>query len=129
MSERSFSRVLLTALAIWVAGVVVIRLTDGYVLSPGSGFIVGYVAAALAGPPTVWIGARMTGYRLGEMVGPTLVICMVALPLDGFVMGFAPTIYTDPGRIHLLAPLFLWAFGCACISAFFMAGGVRSLET
>lgn len=121
-------RVVMTALAIWVAGVVVIRFADSLVLTDGPGFLVGYGVAALAGPPTVWVASRMSGYPLREIVPPTLVICMVALPLDGLVMGFFPTVYTDPSRIHFLAPLFLWAFGWACISAFVIAGGTRALE-
>ena len=128
MSERSFVRVVVTALVIWVAGVVVIRLADSLVLTDGPGFIVGYFVAALSGPPTVWIGARMSGFPVREIVPPTLVICMVALPLDGLVMGFFPTVYTDPSRIHFLAPLFLWAFGWACVSAFAMAGGTRVFD-
>jgi hypothetical protein len=125
MSQRSFLRVVVTALAIWIAGVVVIRLADSLVLTEGPGFLIGYGVAALAGPPTVWAAARMTGYSIREIVPATLVICMIALPLDGLVMGFFPTVYTDPSRIHFLAPLFLWAFGWACISAFVMAGGAR----
>lgn len=128
MPERSFTRVVMTALAIWVAGVVAIRLADELILTDGPGLIIGYAAGALAGPPTVWITSRITGYRLEEIVAPTLVICMIALPLDGFVMGFAPTIYTDPARIQFLAPMFLWTFGWACLSAFVMAGGPRCLD-
>ncbi len=120
-APRSFARIVLAALLIWLAGIVLIRLLGHYVLLDGLGFIIGYVVAALAGPPTVWISAKLVGAPTNDMVSATLIICMIALPLDGLVMGFFPEIYTDAARIRYLAPLFLWAFGWACLSAYVMA--------
>ncbi len=122
MRPRSVSRTLLATLIIWVVGVVLIRLSEDYILTDGAGFIVGYVAAALGGPPTVLFGSMVTGFPVRRMMEPTLVIAAFALVADGLVMGFIPEVYTSPDRIHYLAPLFLWTFGWACVSAFFMAG-------
>ncbi len=123
LAQRSLMRTLLVALVVWIAGVVGIRLGGNSILVDGPGFIIGYVIMALLGPPTVWIAARLIGFDLKSMMVPTLVIAMTALVLDGFVMGFFPQIYTSPDKIKYLAPMFLWTFGWACISAFVMGGG------
>ncbi|GAB5520630.1 MAG: hypothetical protein RhofKO_28810 [Rhodothermales bacterium] len=120
-ASRSFGRTALVALLIWLAGVVAIRLAGDYVLVDGLGFIIGYVALALAGPPTVWIGAKLIGFETTEMVGPTIVIAWIALILDGFVMGFMPEVYAEAEKMRYLAPMFLWGFGWACLSAYVMA--------
>lgn len=129
MNARSFARTVVVAVLIWGAGVLLIRALGDSVLTDGPGFLMGYVGAAVLGPPTVWAAARMTGFRLREMVAPTLVIAMVALTLDGLVMGFFPEVYTEPEKIIFLAPMFLWAFGWACLSAFAMAGGTATLAS
>ena len=122
MHPGSLSRILLAALIIWIAGIVVVQLTDHLILVDGPGLIVGYVITALAGPLTVWAAALIIGCSVRTMAIPTLIIAAVALIADGFVMGFLPTVYTDPGSIGLLAPLFLWTFGWACLSAFALSG-------
>ncbi|MEM1417940.1 MAG: hypothetical protein AAGH15_23790 [Myxococcota bacterium] len=112
-------------LVIWVLGVGVVRLADDAILAGGMGFALAYVAAAASGPPTVWVASRLIGAPLREMMVPTLLIAGVDLVLDGLVMGFAPEIYTSEPRIRFLAPLFLWTFGWACVSAFALARGWR----
>lgn len=129
MKNGSFGRVLLATLIIWVAGVVSIRLFGDLVLKEGSGIIIGFVVTALAGPPTVVLGALIIGCRIKQMLVPTMTIAMLALLADGFTMSFVPYVYTDASKIRWLAPMFLWTFGWACLSAFVMSGTLQKWET
>ncbi|MEO1404527.1 MAG: hypothetical protein AAFV72_25200 [Cyanobacteria bacterium J06635_1] len=126
MQNQSMARTVLAALILWIAGVIIIRLTDHLVLVEGTGIITGYICAALGGPPSVWICSKIIGCKPDDMAVPTLIVCALALMADGFVMEFTPTVYTDPQKIKFLAPLFLWTFGCAALSGFVMSKG--SLE-
>lgn len=119
--SKSTTSVIVSGLVIWIAGIILVRLVKDYVLVDGGVFILAYILAAISGPPTVWCAAILSGYRYSEMVRPILLIAGLDLILDGFVMGFIPEIYVEQEKIIFLAPLFLWAFGWACISAIFMS--------
>ena len=122
MLQSSLFKTLIAAVIIWIAGVILIRLEGDLVLVQGQSFVLGYLITALAGAPTVWVASKIMGLKLKSMMIPTLVIAALTLVLDGFVMGFFPEVYTSPDKILYLAPLFLWAFGWACLSAFVLGG-------
>ena len=109
-------------IAIWLVGVVLIRLLGPYVFDAGWLHILFFGANFIFGAITVWAFAAIAGLSRHRMLVPTTVVAMVAMLLDGVAVTLDTAgvthIYADTAEHAAYAGgLLLFAFW----SAFFFA--------
>lgn len=103
----------LIGFALWLAGVVFVRIFGVGYLNLGVLHIITFILSGIVAWSSLWAIAALMGQRMADMAVPTMLMAAVALPLDGLVQSFAPWVYGETGLERaLLSAWLLWFFAC-----------------
>ncbi|MEM6538524.1 MAG: hypothetical protein AAF742_04500 [Pseudomonadota bacterium] len=117
MTSRDIAMFLIIGAVFWFAAAIVVRLVGPATFGGGLPHVFVYLACLPGGFISTWAIAKLARFPLDAMVGPMVIMLLIAMFLDGFALVWVPQLYGGAEVAAQGGAAILWGAACFLIAA------------